>query len=123
MTKQQGRPILPPTYNPDHISRKTLREIQNALKAQCYHNTGEGGVSSYHCNGADIVWQLGTGYFGARDKNGEFSLEKFNNTVLSNPNIKMIEIKLSQGAKPAHGGILPAAKVTPEIARIRKILS
>ena len=66
---------------------------KGALKAQCYHNTGEGGVSSYHCNGADIVWQLGTGYFGARDKSGEFSLEKFNNTVISNSNIKMIEIK------------------------------
>ena len=94
---------------------------KGALKAQCYHNTGEGGVSSYHCNGADIVWQLGTGYFGARDKSGEFSLEKFNNTIKSNSNIKMIEIKLSQGAKPGKGGILPGKKVTSEIAAIRGI--
>jgi len=94
---------------------------KGALKAGCYHNTGEGGVSSYHCNGADIVWQIGTGYFGARDEKGRFSIEKFKATVDSNPNIKMIEIKLSQGAKPGKGGILPANKVTKEIADIRGI--
>jgi len=94
---------------------------KGALKADCYHNTGEGGVSSYHCNGADIVWQIGTGYFGARDEKGRFSIEKFKATVDSNPNIKMIEIKLSQGAKPGKGGILPANKVTKEIADIRGI--
>ncbi|SVD03908.1 uncharacterized protein METZ01_LOCUS356762, partial [marine metagenome] len=85
------------------------------------HNTGEGGISPYHCNGADIVWQLGTGYFGARHNNGSFSLEKFKNTIQKNINIKMIEIKLSQGAKPGKGGILPAEKVTSEIAEIRGI--
>jgi len=94
---------------------------KGALKANCYHNTGEGGVSPYHCNGADIVWQLGTGYFGARDENGNFSIEKFKKTIDSNSNIKMIEIKLSQGAKPGKGGILPDKKVTPEIAEIRGI--
>lgn len=94
---------------------------QGALKANCYHNTGEGGVSSYHCQGADIVWQLGTGYFGARNDNGSFSIEKFKATVKNNSNIKMIEIKLSQGAKPGKGGILPKQKVTPEIATIRGI--
>ena len=94
---------------------------KGAFQSHCYHNTGEGGVSPYHCNGADIVWQIGTGYFGARDIDGNFSIEKFKETVKSNPNIKMIEIKLSQGAKPGKGGILPANKVTSEIAKIRGI--
>ena len=94
---------------------------KGALKSDCYHNTGEGGVSPYHCNGGDIVWQIGTGYFGARDEEGNFSIEKFKETVESNSSIKMIEIKLSQGAKPGKGGILPASKVTPEIASIRGI--
>ncbi len=94
---------------------------QGALKANCYHNTGEGGVSPYHNKGADIVWQLGTGYFGARNDDGSFSIEKFKNTIQNNPNIKMVEVKLSQGAKPGKGGILPKQKVTPEIAKIRGI--
>ena len=94
---------------------------QGAFKSNCYHNTGEGGVSSYHCKGADIVWQLGTGYFGARNEDGSFSIDKFKATVKNNSNIKMIEIKLSQGAKPGKGGILPKQKVTSEIARIRGI--
>ena len=98
---------------------KSLNE--GAKEANCYHNTGEGGVSPYHCKGADIVWQLGTGYFGARDEQGNFSLDHFNQTIKNNDNIKMIEIKLSQGAKPGKGGILPADKVTPEIAKIRGI--
>lgn len=86
-----------------------------------YHNTGEGGLSEYHLrNGGDITWQIGTGYFGARDHDGNFDPELFKEK--SNlPNVKMIEIKLSQGAKPGHGGILPAAKVTPEIAKIRNV--
>jgi len=92
-----------------------------AMKANCYHNTGEGGISPYHCKGADIVWQIGTGYFGARNENGDFSLNQFKNTVENNSNIKMIEIKLSQGAKPGKGGILPGQKVTKEIANIRGI--
>ena len=94
-----------------------------AREANCYHNTGEGGISPYHRNGADIVWQIGTGYFGARDKKGKFSKEMFDETVQSNPNIKMIELKLSQGAKPGKGGILPKAKITKEISHIRGITS
>tara|TARA_B100001996_G_scaffold223843_1_gene172225 strand:- start:1650 stop:3116 length:1467 start_codon:yes stop_codon:yes gene_type:complete len=94
---------------------------KGSLEANCYHNTGEGGVSPYHNHGADIVWQIGTGYFGARAENGEFSLSKFKRTVENNPNIKMIEVKLSQGAKPGKGGILPAEKVTKEISQIRGI--
>ena len=92
-----------------------------AKGANCYHNTGEGGISPYHCQGADLVWQIGTGYFGARDKNGHFSKEIFKDAVQSNPNIKMIELKLSQGAKPGKGGILPESKITREISLIRGI--
>ena len=85
------------------------------------HNTGEGGLSPYHLkNGGDIIWQIGTGYFGARDENGNFSPEAFKKNALR-PEVKMIEIKLSQGAKPGHGGILPAKKNTPEIAAIRGV--
>jgi glutamate synthase domain-containing protein 2 len=86
-----------------------------------FHNTGEGGVSSHHLSGnGDLVWQVGTGYFGCRDSAGNFSPEKFQQMAI-HENIKMIEIKLSQGAKPAHGGILPAAKITPEIVAIRNV--
>ncbi|WP_266205419.1 FMN-binding glutamate synthase family protein [Pontibacter kalidii] len=85
------------------------------------HNTGEGGVSPFHIEGGgDLIWQIGTGYFGCRDKNGNFSEDLFREQV-AHPHIKMVEIKLSQGAKPGHGGILPAAKNTPEIAAIRKV--
>ncbi len=93
---------------------------QGANEACCYHNSGEGGVSPYHEFGADIMWQIGTGYFGARTSEG-FSLDVVAAKVESNPNIRCIEIKLSQGAKPGKGGILPAAKVTPNIASIRGI--
>ena len=95
---------------------------QGAKMAGCYHNTGEGGVSPYHQLGGEIVWQLGTGYFGARDKNGNFSMESFIDTIRNNSNIKMVEIKLSQGAKPGKGGILPKEKVTNEIAKTREII-
>lgn len=88
--------------------------------AGCYHNSGEGGVSPYHEFGADIMWQLGTGYFGARDENG-FNVEVVGKKTDSNENIRCIEIKLSQGAKPGKGGILPGAKVTPQIAAIRGV--
>ncbi|MDG2449583.1 MAG: FMN-binding glutamate synthase family protein [Saprospiraceae bacterium] len=85
------------------------------------HNTGEGGISPYHLeNEGDLIYQIGTGYFGARAMDGGFSAENFKNTI-SSPSVKMIELKLSQGAKPGHGGILPAKKVTAEIARIRNI--
>ncbi|MCA9715888.1 MAG: FMN-binding glutamate synthase family protein [Myxococcales bacterium] len=85
------------------------------------HNTGEGGVSPYHLEpGGDLIWQLGTGYFGCRDADGNFDADKFSETA-TRDQIKMIEIKLSQGAKPGHGGILPASKLTKEIARIRGV--
>lgn len=81
--------------------------------------TGEGGLSKYHLQGGDVIWQIGTGYFGCRDEEGNFSPNEFAKEALR-PEVKMIELKLSQGAKPSHGGILPAAKLTPEIAAIRK---
>jgi glutamate synthase domain-containing protein 2 len=85
------------------------------------HNTGEGGLSPYHLEpGGDIIWQVGTGYFGARTEDGNFSADAFQKNA-TKPSVKMIEIKLSQGAKPGHGGILPAAKNTPEIAAIRLV--
>ena len=94
---------------------------KGASKANCYHNTGEGSVSRYHKFGADIMWQIGTGYFGARDENGKFSLDIVAKKVEETPAIRSIEIKLSQGAKPGKGGILPGAKVTAEIAETRGI--
>ncbi|MEE8522498.1 MAG: FMN-binding glutamate synthase family protein [Thermoanaerobaculia bacterium] len=90
--------------------------------AGCLHNTGEGGVAPHHRHGGDLVWQIGTGYFGCRDRQGRFDWEAFIRTVADHP-IRAIEIKLSQGAKPGLGGVLPAAKISPEIARIRGIAS
>ncbi|MCB0362339.1 MAG: FMN-binding glutamate synthase family protein, partial [Bdellovibrionales bacterium] len=88
---------------------------------QFAHNTGEGGLSPYHLeNGGDIIWQFGTGYFGCRDSEGNFSPESFRAKAL-HPQVKMIEIKLSQGAKPGHGGILPGVKVTKEVSEIRGV--
>jgi glutamate synthase domain-containing protein 2 len=92
-----------------------------AKKGGFYHNTGEGGVSPYHIEGGgDLTYQVGTGYFGCRSKDHNFDPDKFKVTA-AHPNIKMIELKLSQGAKPGHGGILPAIKNTPEIAAIRGV--
>lgn len=85
------------------------------------HNTGEGGLTEYHLqNGGDVIWQLGTGYFGARTLEGNFDPKLFKEKSRIS-NVKMIEIKLSQGAKPGHGGILPAQKVTEEISKIRNV--
>lgn len=85
------------------------------------HNTGEGGISPYHLKyGGDLIWQIGTGYFGCREKDGTFSDDRFTRNA-TRPEVKMIELKLSQGAKPGHGGILPGKKVTKEIAEIRHV--
>ena len=92
-----------------------------AKNGNFYHNTGEGGISPYHLeNGGSLVWQIGTGYFGCRSKDGRFDIAQFEEKA-NLENVKMIEIKLSQGAKPGHGGILPACKNTPEIAQIRGV--
>ena len=85
-----------------------------------YHNTGEGGLTEYHLQGGDITLQIGTGYFGFRTEDGNFDPNKFKKQALLEE-IKMIEIKLSQGAKPAHGGVLPKEKLTAEIAKIRDV--
>ena len=86
-----------------------------------YHNTGEGSISSYHEKyKGDLVWQIGTGYFGCRDENGKFSSEMFEKKA-SLDQVKMIELKVSQGAKPGHGGLLPGKKVNEEIAKIRAV--
>ena len=85
------------------------------------HNTGEGGISEHHLHGGDLIWQIGTGYFGCRSEDGKFSQMAFRKNALL-PQVKMIELKLSQGAKPGHGGILPASKNTPEIAAIRLVV-
>ena len=91
------------------------------LKSGAYHNTGEGGLSPYHKQGGDVIFHFGTGYFGVRSKDGNFSMEKMKKLVSENPCIKAIEIKLSQGAKPGKGGVLPGAKITKEIAEIRGV--
>lgn len=90
-------------------------------KANAYHNTGEGGLSPYHKQGGDVIFHFGTGYFGVRTEDGNFSMEKLKKLVYENPCIKAIEIKLSQGAKPGKGGVLPGAKITPELAKIRGV--
>ncbi|MHA7840279.1 MAG: FMN-binding glutamate synthase family protein [Gammaproteobacteria bacterium] len=94
---------------------------QGAKKDHFYLNTGEGGLSPYHLSGGgDLVWQIGTAYFSCRNKNGDFDPGLFQEKA-QHEQVKMIEIKLSQGAKPSHGGILPAVKITKEIAAIRGI--
>jgi glutamate synthase domain-containing protein 2 len=103
------------------LSPRAVEAINRGCSiAGCLQNTGEGGLSPYHRKGGEIIWQLGTGYFGCRDTSGAFSLRHFKETLESAP-IRAIEIKLSQGAKPGLGGVLPAAKVTQEIAAIRGV--
>lgn len=92
-----------------------------ARKGGFMHDTGEGSISAYHrSHGGDLVWEIGSGYFGCRDAQGRFSEEKFVANATS-PQVRLIEIKLSQGAKPGHGGVLPGPKVTPEIAETRGV--
>src|SRR3954451_6453252 len=93
---------------------------RGAAMAGCLQNTGEGALSPYHRHGGDIVFQIGTSYFGCRDESGNFDLSRLKDLVASAP-VRAIEIKLSQGAKPGLGGMLPGAKVTPQIAEIRGI--
>ena len=104
------------------LSKNAIRALNRGAKLGGFsHNTGEGSLSPYHLeHGGDIVWQIGTGYFGCRDEGGSFCAESFAENAAKEV-VKMIEIKLSQGAKPGHGGMLPAAKVTEEIARIRHV--
>jgi glutamate synthase domain-containing protein 2 len=104
------------------LSQNAILALNGGAKLGNFaHNTGEGGLSPYHLQpGGDVIWQIGTGYFGCRYQDGTFNYDAFQERATL-PNVKMIEIKLSQGAKPGHGGILPAAKVTEEIAKIRLV--
>ena len=104
------------------LSDAAIRTLSTAAKmGSFYHNTGEGGISRFHLEGGgDLVWNVGTGYFGCRTVDGKFNPEKFAENA-TKPNVKMIEIKLSQGAKPGHGGLLPGAKVTQYIAEARGV--
>ncbi len=103
------------------LSGTAIESLNHGAKlAGCLHNTGEGGVSPYHCQGGDLIWQIGTGYYGCRDQQGRFDIRRFRDVVAAHP-IRAIELKLSQGAKPGRGGLLPAAKITPEIAEIRGV--
>jgi glutamate synthase domain-containing protein 2 len=104
------------------LSAAAVRALNKGAKqGGFFHDTGEGGLSPYHLEyDADLVWEIGSGYFGCRTDDGDFDPEKFKEKARK-PQVKMIEIKLSQGAKPGHGGVLPAAKNTPEIAEIRGV--
>jgi len=105
------------------LSKNAILALNAGAQAGGFaHNTGEGGLSPYHLEpGGDLIWQIGTGYFSCRTPDGHFSPDAFVKRAAL-PNIKMIEVKLSQGAKPGHGGILPAAKLTPEIIEIRGVV-
>lgn len=104
------------------LSKNAILALNSGAKqGHFYHNTGEGGLSPYHLEpGGDVVWNIGTGYFSTRTPDGKFSLEEYTKRATLD-NVKMIEIKFSQGAKPGHGGILPKEKVTDEIAAIRLV--
>lgn len=104
------------------LSARAIEALnEGSKKAYAYHNTGEGGLSPYHQKGADVIFQVGTGYFGVRNEDGTFSMEKLVKLTQDFPQIKGIELKLSQGAKPGKGGVLPASKITPEISKIRHV--
>jgi glutamate synthase domain-containing protein 2 len=125
----RGRPLA---FRPDSVVNVSAMSFgslsapaiealdRGAAAAGCLHNTGEGGVSESHLHGASLILQVGTGYFGCRDEHGRFDLDRLAATVEQAP-VRAIEIKLSQGAKPGLGGVLPAIKVTPEIAAARDV--
>ena len=104
------------------MSANAIRALNRGAKLGGFaHDTGEGSISPYHREpGGDLIWEIGSGYFGCRDAQGRFDAARFADQV-ANPQVKMVELKLSQGAKPGHGGILPGAKVTPEIAATRGV--
>jgi glutamate synthase domain-containing protein 2 len=104
------------------LSANAIRALNlGAQQGGFAHDTGEGSISPYHReHGGDLIWEIGSGYFGCRDEQGRFDAARFKAQATS-PQVKMIEIKLSQGAKPGHGGILPAHKVSPEIAATRGV--
>jgi glutamate synthase domain-containing protein 2 len=104
------------------LSAKAVDAMNHGAKqVHAYHNTGEGGLSPYHKRGADVVFHIGTGYFGVRDKEGNFSMDMLKKLVANHPQVRAIELKLSQGAKPGKGGVLPGSKITKEISEIRNV--
>ena len=123
---QCSRPYSASCFNISAMSYGSLgaRAIEalnrGAARGGFYHDTGEGGISPYHRHGGDLVWEIGTGYFGARTPDGDFDPEMFRDKA-ADEQVKMTELKISQGAKPGKGGMLPAPKVTEEIARIRAV--
>ena len=123
---QCSKPYSASLYNISAMSFGSLSKNavmalnKGAAQGKFYHNTGEGGISPYHESGGDLSWQIGTGYFGCRNEDGSFNYDMFAENS-QKEGVKMIEVKLSQGAKPGKGGILPGSKVTPEIAKIRAV--
>jgi glutamate synthase domain-containing protein 2 len=122
-----GRPYAASIFNISAmsfgaLSPNAIRSLNiGAKKGGFAHDTGEGGLSSYHReNGGDVIWEIGSGYFGCRNLDGTFCADKFAETA-QNDQVKMVELKLSQGAKPGHGGVLPGAKVTLEISKTRGV--
>ena len=127
-SSQCSKPYMASLFNISAMSYGSLSKNAilalnaGAKQGEFFHNTGEGGLSPYHLEpGGDVVWNIGTAYFSCRDEYGGFSIQHFT-TRAHYENVKMIEIKFSQGAKPGHGGILPKEKVTDEIAAIRLVL-
>jgi glutamate synthase domain-containing protein 2 len=124
---QCSRPYSASVYNISAmsfgaLSANAIRALnKGAKKGNFAHDTGEGGLSRYHReNGGDLIWEIGSGYFGCRNDDGSFNAETFAEQATFDQ-VKMVEIKISQGAKPGHGGVLPGAKVTPEIAEARHV--
>jgi glutamate synthase domain-containing protein 2 len=125
-SSQCSKPYLASMFNISAMSYGSLSKNAilalnaGAKQGGFFHNTGEGGLSPYHLQGGDVVWNIGTGYFSCRNNDGTFNIDEFEKRAILE-NVKMIEIKFSQGAKPGHGGILPKEKVTDEIAAIRLV--
>lgn len=125
-SSQCSKPYLASMFNISAMSYGSLSKNavialnEGAKQGDFFHNTGEGGLSPYHLKGGDVVWNIGTGYFSCRNSDGTFNADEFEKRAILD-NVKMIEIKFSQGAKPGHGGILPKEKVNDEIAEIRLV--
>src|SRR5699024_4123815 len=103
------------------LSTNAIKTLNTgAAEGGCGHDTSEGGSSPNNSRGGDLIWELGTGYFGARNKDGNFDPHEFRSKA-TGKTVKAVSLKLSQGAKPGLGGVLPKGKVTPEIARIREV--
>ena len=121
-TVQISASEIPAAMSFGSLSANAIRALNRGAKLGGFaHDTGEGGFRPYHReNGGDIIWEIGSGYFGCRNRDGSFNPELFAK-IATDDQIKMVELKVSQGAKPGHGGVLPAAKVSEEISKIRGV--